>query len=124
MLRKIGIWIGTLLVSVLIGCSPTADDSKEIDHEPIGIIKKKIEKTSFGNEIGFQLHAPTYKNNEIASSLKVKGEVTSTNDLQENYIWLVINGSSGDSFEYYIPIENKKFSKEITVHEGKIPMSS
>lgn len=118
-MRRIGIWIGILCVSVVIGCSPGVDDSEEVDHEPIGLIKKKIEQTSFGEEIGFHLQSPTYKNNEIASTLTVKGEVTSAKDLGQDHIWLVINGSSDESFDYYIPIENGTFKEEITVHDGK-----
>lgn len=114
--KRIGIWVGILLISMVVGCSPSVDQSEE-DHKPIGVMKEKIAETSFGQEIGFQLDAPTYKKNEIATSLTVKGKVEEAID--DQHIWIVISGSSTEDFEYYTPIENGTFNEEITVHEGK-----
>lgn len=118
-LRKIGIWIGILCVSLLLSCShSTTDDHKE-DAQPIGVIKKKIDQTSYGEEIGFQLKSPIYKNNEISSSFTVEGEISSADQLEQDFIWVVISGNTGDPFEYYIPIDNGKFKQQLTVHQGK-----
>jgi len=106
-------------VSLLLSCSNSTTDDHTEDAQPIGVIKKKIEQTSYGEEIGFQLTSPTYKNNEITSSFTVEGEISSENQLEQNFIWVVISGNAGESFDYYIPIENGTFKKELTVHQGK-----
>lgn len=118
-LRKIGLWIGIICVSLLLSCSNSSKDTSENDAQPIGVIKKKIEQTSYGEEIGFQLKSPTYQENEITSSFKVEGEITSAQEHDQEHIWVVITGDTEEPFDYYIPIEDGKFQQELIVHEGQ-----
>lgn len=117
-MRRFGFWMSVLWMSILLGCSQAEVKDGEEDHQPIGAIKNKIEQTSYGEDIGFQLESPTYKTNEIASSLTVKGKVEEADDLIDPYMWIVITGNSDVSFEYYVPIENGEFQEKIMVHEG------
>lgn len=117
-MRKITIWLAVLCLGVMISCSQEDNDDTEVDHQPVGIIKKKIEQTSYGEEIGFQLKTPAYRDNEIQTTITVEGEVRSAEDLPDEHIWIVVTGSSEDSFDYYVPIESGVFTEQITVHEG------
>ncbi len=107
-----------LCIGMIVGCSQTGNDDAEIDHQPVGMIKKKIEQTSYGEEIGFELETPTYRESEIQTSITVEGDVRSADELPDEHIWIVITGSSDDPFDYYVPIEDGTFRKQITVHEG------
>src|SRR5690625_2962354 len=124
------LWIVCLfLYLAMIGCT-NEDIVQDNDQEQRHKVQDEedtldIDITSYGKEIGFRLDNPTKQNNHTETSFNLKGSIENTNELNEHFIWVIIEKSdkidviNNDQFEYYIPVKKNKFSEQINLHHGK-----
>lgn len=131
MIRKYNVrWIVCLFLCLaMVGCTNdeiVQDNDEEQRHK----VQDKedaldIDITSYGEEIGFKLESPTKQTNHTETSLDLKGSIEKTDELNEHFIWVIIEKNdkidviNDDQFEYYIPIKENKFSEQINLHHGK-----
>lgn len=91
------------------------DKNKEIELEPIVL-------TNYSEKVHATLSKPTYKLFAVNKEFTISGEVEKHDELKEKYAWVKV--SSQDEYdsskvqEYYIPIENGKFSGKVHFYNG------
>lgn len=126
-------WFGLvlcLLSLILSGCLPSGnveaddgDESSEIeDKQPE---KTAIDVTPYAEEVGLSLETPTEVAGDVETTLEIKGRIAKADELNDSYLWVVlektdsIDGINRDQFEYYIPIKDGKFSRQVNLHHGE-----
>src|SRR5699024_4423049 len=99
---------------------PSVEDSKE--QKVASANRADIHTLEYGDQMGLELYPPK---NKVATSMPLQGEIDESDELNEDYVWVVIRKKdhmddiSDKEFEYYIPIEDGQFSKELNLHHGK-----
>src|SRR5699024_3202051 len=131
MIRKYNVrWIVCLFLCLaMVGCTNdeiVQDNDEEQRHK----VQDKNEELDidiyyYGEEIGFKLKNTNKQKNHTETSLDLKGSIEKTDELNEHFIWVIIEKNdkidviNDDQFEYYIPIKENKFSEQINLHHGK-----
>ncbi|SDZ10593.1 Transglutaminase-like superfamily protein [Evansella caseinilytica] len=83
-----------------------------------------IEYTGYAEEIGFVLDAPAKTAFETNTTMDIRGQIGEFTELTGDNLWIVVSYENQlddirfKDFEYYLPLENGKFSQEITLHHG------
>lgn len=121
----------------ITGCSneetkgPPAEESNEkqqneVEAEgPQEMEKPEIPLSPYAEEIGFSLTAPATAALEANTTVEIQGNVEQTEKLNENLIWIVVTPAEPierfpkKEFNYYIQLEDSKFSEEIVLHQGE-----
>lgn len=118
----------TLLV-IGSGCTkqetlgPSEHDKKLIT------IKDKVKKdyvklTSFANEVGLSLILPEVQSFDVETLVDIEGNIDQIEDLNSEYIWISITRKEEieeidhNEFNYYVPINDHHFSKQLMLHHG------
>lgn len=89
----------------------------EVNTEPV-----EIEFTDYSEEMGFTMETPT---SEVLTTFSLNGSVEQHDELQEDYVWVIVRKSdsieeiSNREIEYYIPIENGQFASDINLPNGE-----
>lgn len=93
------------------------DEQKETTSAPVD-----VELLTYGEELGLTLEPPM---NELATEMVLKGEVEKTDNLNEEMIWVEIwkddqiEEITKQEFNYFIPIENGSFEKNLNLYHGE-----
>src|SRR5699024_676427 len=133
-MRKYGSLWAILLVSflVLVACSNQDAKSEEKVDPQKGKKEQKhetheageiadIEMLDYAEEVGLSLEAP---NKEVETLLDLQGSIEKADELNEAYIWVIVTKDERideidtRKFEYYIPVEDGSFSKQLSLHHG------
>src|SRR5699024_3076190 len=75
--------------------------------------EKDIQLTNYAKEIGFSLTTPETDFFEVETVVEIQGNVEDL-EVNWNHLWIEIIAeesieSDQDTFDYYVPIENKEF---------------
>src|SRR5699024_4000388 len=98
-------------------------DHKTTHDEKI-VREANIQLSSYAGEIGFSLTSPTKETFESHTIVDISGNVEQVDDLTAKHIWVVMTSEKSvesiddRNFNYYIPIENGSFSKQMNLHNG------
>src|SRR5699024_2203014 len=96
------------------------EDSKE--QEVASANRADIHTLEYGDQMGLELYPPK---NKAATTMPLQGEIDESDELNEDYVWVVIRKKdhmddiSDKEFEYYIPIEDGQVSKDLKLHHCK-----
>ena len=94
-------------------------EDEEQEQETVEIAE--IEMLDYGKEVGLSLNP---LNKDVKTVLHLQGSIEKADALNEPYIWVIvvkdehIEEIDTRKFEYYIPIENGSFSKQLNLHHG------
>lgn len=127
MSRKIPFLLILLLIITACGSeeNKTANESQEVDaakEEVESVPPVDMEITEYGEELGLTLAAPSSK---VETMLELNGSIEKAEALNEDNIWVTVTKSdkieeiNESRFEYYIPVEDGDFSKQINLHHGE-----
>lgn len=89
----------------------------EVDAEPAD-----LEFTDYSAEVGFEMDAPPSK---VLTSFSLNGLVEKVDQLQEDYIWIIIRKTESieeidnREIEYYVPIEEGQFNADLNLPNGE-----
>ncbi|MUK88568.1 hypothetical protein GMD78_09215 [Ornithinibacillus sp. L9] len=124
-----------IIAVILIGCKNNTDldsssdnDTEEKDMEVSVEVEEdesEIQLSSYAEEIGFSLITPTKSELNAQTTVDIQGEIEKSPELTGDLIWIVITPNHQvdelvqDDFNYYIPINEGKFSKELVMHHGE-----
>lgn len=82
-----------------------------------------LELTTYGEEVGAALTAPTHTNFAVNEIVTVEGTVENPEQLQEKYVWIKIRydgeALSNDVLEYYAPIQDGKYKQDVRLFNGE-----
>lgn len=78
-----------------------------------------IKLTSYADEVGVTISQPKSQVLSVEQSFALSGEVRDAAQLKGTYVWVLLNGPEGGTFDYYIPIKEGKFEKKIKLFEGQ-----
>src|SRR5690554_5959285 len=112
------------------GCSQQeGTDGSSPDQQKITIkdkiLRNPIQLTTYANEVGFSLVSPDEQSFEAETLVKIEGKIDQTENLNSEYIWISmiqkedIEEIDRNDFNYYVPINDHNFSKELTLHHGE-----
>src|SRR5699024_5595094 len=120
--------LGIILI-LMVGCHTDTEvksepENKEPEAETIEVNTEpvEIEFTDYSEEMGFTMEAPT---SEVLTTFALNGSVEQHDELQEDYVWVIVRKSesieeiSNREIEYYIPIENGQFDADINLPNGE-----
>lgn len=120
--------IGFILI-ILTGCNSSAEvegepENTELEEEVVEINTEpvEIEFTDYSEEVGFTMDAPS---NEVLTTFSLNGSVEQFDELQEDYVWVIVRKSenieeiSNREMEYYIPIHNGQFNADVNLPNGE-----
>src|SRR5690606_21055910 len=81
---------------------------------------KKIQLTTYADVVGAALSEPLYDSLEVNKELTISGRVEKFESLKGSYAWIKLKYlDEEETFEYYTPIKNGKFSQLIHFFNGK-----
>lgn len=118
------------IVSFLVSCSDAeVIDTSEHDEEVHSKNEKEIKNkdilfTTYAEEIGFNLQTPTQDLSDAHTVVDIQGKVEEVDELHKEHVWVVITRKEviknfeNEDFNYYLPLNNGKFSKEVVLHHG------
>src|SRR5699024_6410441 len=95
----------------------TEEEKQAASADPV-----EIELLDYGEKMGLELEAPA---SEEATTMPLKGEIDQADELNEDYLWVVlrkrdhIEEIKDKKFEDLIPIEKGQFANEVTVHHAE-----
>lgn len=104
------------------GEEKTKEETTEEEQQAASADPAEIELLDYGEKMGLELEAPA---SEEATTMPLKGEIDQADELNEDYLWVVlrkrdhIEEIKDKKFEYFIPIENGQFAKELNLHHGE-----
>lgn len=131
-MRRIQSVIFIIIIALLMigsGCSQqeitdgSSHDKKKITIKD-KIFRNPIQLTTYANEVGFSLSSPEEQSFEAETLVKIEGKIDQIEDLNSEYIWILmipeeeIGEIDRNDFNYYVPINDHNFSKELTLHHG------
>src|SRR5699024_10928326 len=94
-------------------------EDEEQEQETVEIAE--IEMLDYGKEVGVSFNP---LNKDVKTVLHLQGNIEKADALNEPYIWVIvvkdehIEEIDTRKFEYYIPIENGSFSKQLNLHNA------
>ena len=140
-MNKIRTLISVMFIVILLGiagCSnevakhPPADDRNGAEQqieveseEPDERESADIQLSPYAEEVGFSLTKPTTAAFETNTAVEIQGSIEQTEHLNEKLIWVVITPEEPleefpeNEFNYYISLNDGKFSKKMILHQGK-----
>ncbi|PAV31600.1 hypothetical protein CIL05_02775 [Virgibacillus profundi] len=124
------------MLLVVVGCSneesaePSEDEKqeevKEVEAEDTEVIESAaIQLSPYAEEIDFSLISPEKEEISANTIVELKGTIGQADNFNENLIWVVITTDEPmkkiekNDFNYYIPLENGEFSKQMKLHHGE-----
>src|SRR5699024_3484751 len=104
------------------GEEKTKEGTTEEEKQTASADPAEVELLDYGEKMGLEIEAPA---SEEATMMPLKGEIDQADELNEDYLWVVlrkrdhIEEIKDKKFEYFIPIENGQFAKELNLHHGE-----
>lgn len=102
------------------------DSDKQKLHEAMVQLQKFIPKeaiqyTHYGKKVKANLTAPESQDSLVNSVFTIEGTIEEVNQLGMPVVWAEIEylNDSSSSFNYYIPIRERKFSQQVKLFAGK-----
>lgn len=118
----------TAAFALFTGCSffqpasEAANDEKDLaadDPEESSETASLIKLSAYAEEIGATIDEPNEQLLSVQQSFLLKGHIRDAAELKRTYIWVLMNGPEGGSFDAYLPIEDGHFEQQIQLFEGK-----
>ena len=85
------------------------------------IPKESIQLTNYGKKIHTKLTAPVTQDAVVNAEFTIEGTIEKVDRLSMPYVWAQIDYLDGpsSSFNYYIPIQDRKFSQQVKLFAGR-----
>jgi len=101
---------------------PSNNETKEADVVEVDIEPAEIDWSDYSEEMGFKMDVPP---SEVATTFSMNGTVEEVNQLQEDYVWVIIRKKESieeidnREIEYYIPIDGDQFNADLNLPNGE-----
>lgn len=129
MKRKYVFAIFGIILIIFVACNSNAGvenapENNIIEEEVVKVNTDpvEIELTDYSEEIGFEMEAPS---SEVLTTFSLKGSIEQYDQLQEDYVWVIIRKSesieeiNNREIELYVPIDNGQFDTDVTLPNGE-----